>query len=93
MTPREVLNEIQKLPLDEVRQVVRRLHEYLHAQEQATLTAEETEQREDEFEQYLLAKGIISNLPTRDETDDDDRFEPVAFEGEPLSEMIIRERR
>jgi len=40
-----------------------------------------------------LAKGIISNIPIRDETDDDDNFEPIKFEGEPLSEMIIRERR
>lgn len=29
MTPREVLSEIQKLPLDEVRQVVSRLNEPL----------------------------------------------------------------
>jgi len=93
MTPREVLSEIQKLPLDEVRQVVSQLHGYLREQEQTTLTAEESERREDEFEQYLLAKGLISHLPTRDETDEDDRFEPVEFEGEPLSEMIIRERR
>lgn len=81
------------MPLDEMRQVVSQLNEYLREQEQAKLTAEESERREDEFEQYLLAKGLISNIPTRDETGEDDRFEPVAFEGEPLSQMIIRERR
>ncbi len=93
MTPTEVLSEIQKLPLNDVRQVANKVTNYLREQEQATLTAEEIEAREDEFERYLLAKGIISNIPTRDETDEDDNFEPIEFEGEPLSEMIIRERR
>ena len=93
MTPTEVINEIQKLPLSDARQVVNQLTNYLRQQEQANLTEEETERREDEFEQYLLVKGIISQIPTRDETDEDDDFEPIEFEGEPLSEMIIRERR
>ena len=93
MTPTEVLSEIQKLPLSDVRQVANQLTNYLREKEQTVLTAEETERREDEFEQYLLAKGIISQIPTRNETDLDDDFEPIEFEGEPLSEMIIRERR
>lgn len=93
MTPTEVLSEIQKLPLTEARLVANQLNGYLRKQEQSALSDEELERREDEFEQYLLAKGIISNIPTRDETDDDDDFEPIEFEGEPLSEMIIRERR
>jgi len=93
MTPAEVLSEIQKLPLNDVRQVADKVTNYLREQEQATLTAAEIEAREDEFERYLLSKGIISDIPTRDETDADDDFEPIKFEGEPLSEMIIRERR
>ena len=93
MTPTEVLSEIQKLPLSDARQVANQLTNYLREKEQTVLTDEETERREDEFEQYLLAKGIISNIPTRNETDLDDDFEPIEFEGEPLSEMIIRERR
>ena len=93
MTPTEVLSEIQKLPLNDVRQVANKVTNYLREQEQTRLTAEEIEAREDEFERYLLAKGIISDIPTRDETDEDDDFEPIMFEGEPLSEMIIRERR
>lgn len=93
MTPTEVLGEIQKLPLNDVRQVAHKVTNYLREQEQARLTAEEIEAREDEFERYLLSKGIISDIPYRDETDEDDDFEPIKFEGEPLSEMIIRERR
>lgn len=92
MTPTEVLSEIQKLPLNDVRQVANKVNRYLRQQEQATRTLEEIEAREDEFERYLLAKGIISELPARDETDEDDAFEPIKFEGESLSEMIIRER-
>ena len=93
MTPAEVLSEIQKLPLSDARQVANRLNGYLREQEQVALRDDELERREDEFEQYLLAKGIISSIPTRDETDEDDNFKPIKFEGEPLSEMIIRERR
>ncbi len=93
MTPTEVLSEIQKLPLNDVRQIANKVTNYLREQEQLTLTAEEIEAQEDEFERYLLTKGIISDIPTRDETDEDDDFEPIEFEGEPLSEMIIRERR
>ena len=93
MTPNEVLSEIQKLPLNDVRQVADKVSDYLREQEQSALTAKEIEAQEDEFERYLLAKGIISDIPARNETDVDDDFEPIKFEGEPLSEMIIRERR
>lgn len=66
----------------------------LSEQKQTGLSSEEIEQREDEFEQYVLAKGFISSIPSRDETDEEfDAFEPIEVEGEPLSEMIIRERR
>ncbi|MCW5961750.1 MAG: hypothetical protein KIS76_16435 [Pyrinomonadaceae bacterium] len=57
------------------------------------LSAEEIEAKEDEFAKKLLAEGFISKIPERDETDEDDDFEPKEFEGEPLSEQIIRERR
>lgn len=94
MTPAEVLDEIQKLPLSDARQVADKLTDYLREKEQATLTEKEAERREDEFERYLLAKGVISNIPTRDETDEEfDAFEMIEVEGEPLSETIIRERR
>lgn len=93
MTPIEVLNEIQKLPLEDVRQVAKQLEDYLREQEKATQMSEETEQRENEFERKLLAEGFISHIPTRDETDEEfDAFEPIEIEGEPLSEIIIRER-
>jgi len=41
MTPTEVLSEIQKLPLNEARQVANRLNGYLREQEQTALADEE----------------------------------------------------
>jgi hypothetical protein len=94
MTPTEVLSEIQKLPLSDARQVANQLTSYLREKEQGSETAEEMERREDEFERYLLAKGVVSHIATRDETDEEfDAFEMIEVEGEPLSETIIRERR
>lgn len=94
MTATEVLNEIRKLTLDEAREVAERLANYLREHESAPLTTEETEAREDEFERQLLARGMISHIPTRDDTDEEfDKFEPIEVAGEPLSEAIIRERR
>lgn len=94
MTPTEVLSEIQRLPLSDARQVADQLTDYLREKEQVAPAGEELEQREDEFERYLLAKGVASHIATRDETDDDfDAFEMIEVEGEPLSETILRERR
>ncbi len=52
----------------------------------------ETRITEEDFLQYLLAKGVISEIP-EGITDEEDDFEPIEIEGEPLSETIIRERR
>ena len=94
MTATDVLSEIRKLTLDEAREVAARLENYLRERERTALATEETEALEDEFERQLLAKGVISHIPTRDETDEEfDQFEPIEVAGEPLSETIIRERR
>ena len=49
----------------------------------------------DEFNQRLMAAGLITRLPdpTLDIDDDDPDDQPVTIKGEPLSETIIRERR
>jgi hypothetical protein len=99
MTTTEILNEIQKLPLPEQRALANALQRNLlangGASAMAGLTAlsdDELERREDEFERHLLAKGLISEIPPRIDYDDEDEFEPIEVEGEPLSEQIIRER-
>ena len=94
MTATDVLTEIGKLNLDEAREVAERLADYLREREREAIATRETEVREDEFERQLLAKGLITHIATRDETDEEfDRFEPIEVAGEPLSETIIRERR
>lgn len=49
---------------------------------------------EEEFEQHLLAKGIISEIPWRiiDRVFEQNR-KPIEIEGKPVSEIIIEERR
>ena len=81
------------MPLPQMREVAEQTARYVREQERIELTDEEIERREREFELKLLAEGFITSIPPRDETDEDDDFEPIEFEGEPLSEMIIRERR
>jgi Arc/MetJ-type ribon-helix-helix transcriptional regulator len=48
---------------------------------------------EAEFKQHLLKSGRVSSLPTPADPASRPVFEPIALEGEPLSETIIRERR
>ncbi len=85
MTPTEILTEIQKLPLGEIQKVSQGVNELLEE--------ENLERREREFAEYLLQKGVIEKIPPCDETDEEfDKFEPIEFEGEPLSQQIIRER-
>lgn len=47
---------------------------------------------EDEFERYLAAKCVIS-LPEESAEADDDDWEPVELTGQPLSEMLVEDRR
>jgi hypothetical protein len=41
----------------------------------------------------LRAAGLLAPAPEPDDADDDEQFEPMVVQGEPLSEQIIRERR
>lgn len=49
----------------------------------------------DELHRQMMARGLITRLPNPalDLDDDDPDDQPIAIEGEPLSETIIRERR
>ena len=49
----------------------------------------------DEFHRRLLAEGRLASLPdpALDLDDDDPDDQPIANEGEPPSETILRERR
>lgn len=39
----------------------------------------------------MLAEGMISHIPERDEVEDDG-FEPLAIQGKPLSETVLEDR-
>jgi hypothetical protein len=52
-----------------------------------------TPRSEEEFKQHLLESDRVSSLPTRADPASRPVFQPIALEGEPLSESIIRERR
>jgi ribonucleotide reductase alpha subunit len=83
MTTTEILSEIYKLPPAKRDEIKTRL---LNENESKTQISEE------EFLQKLLAEGFISDVP-EGMTDEEDDFETIDFEGEPVSETIIRERR
>jgi putative addiction module CopG family antidote len=70
-----------------IAEAVRRLRQA--EQEPATRTPPS----EAEFKRLLLAAGLMTSLPTPADPATRPVLQPVAIEGEPLSETIIRERR
>jgi hypothetical protein len=84
-TLEKILEEIKSLTPEEQAKV-RELLDSLPLQEKATPSREE-------YEKYLLAKGVISHIPSRKIPPERRDFKPIEVEGEPLSETIIRERR
>lgn len=86
MNTTEILNEINKLPIYEKRNIYKRLDDDLHHEK--AVSPEEL--REREFEQMLLAEGVIREIPSA--WNDEDNFEPIEIEGKPLSETIIEDR-
>ncbi|MDX2045077.1 MAG: hypothetical protein SF097_27955 [Acidobacteriota bacterium] len=94
MSLQEIVSEIGRLPFLEKRQLIEILNKSLDRQPvlpEPTRPAEPIS--EDEVERILRAKGIISFADPSNYTDEDEDFEPIEVEGEPLSEQIIRERR
>lgn len=81
-----IVEEVRALTLDEQR-TLREMLEKLLVTDAAQMT-------EDQFEQRLLAKGIISRIPPRiRDADFYANRKPIEVEGKPLSETIIEERR
>ena len=83
MTTIEILNEIYKLPLKEQTNIKQSLLE------KSTPTNEVSNR---DLWQKLFEEGVITHVPNNI-SDEDDDFEPIEIEGEPISETIIRERR
>ncbi len=83
MTTTEILNEIYKLPLKEQTNIKKTLLEK---------TETPNEVLKQELWQKLFDESLITHIPSGI-SDEDDDFEPIEIEGEPISETIIRERR
>lgn len=81
-----VLDQIRSLTVEEQQQV------------RAALNSVNTKpiMTEDEFEQHLLAAGVISEIPpppTEAEIEAFRNYKPITVTGKPVSETIIEERR
>lgn len=81
-----LINEVKMLTPDEQRSL-RDMVDELLVKSAPTMT-------EEEFEQHLLKKGVISRIPPRirDATFEANR-RLIEVEGKPVSEIIIEERR
>ncbi len=87
MSVNEVLDAVRALSPEE-RAQVRALLDSLQSVPVPQMT-------EDQFKQYLAAKGFIT-LPepmTEEDHAEEDEWEPIEVQGTPLSQMIIEERR
>lgn len=84
----KVLEEVKTLTPAEQRLVHNLLSSFLRSE---TTCPQMTE---DDFLQMLLQKRIISNIPNPDEdVAEDNDFEPIEVQGQPLSKTVIEERR
>jgi hypothetical protein len=80
---KKIIKQLDELSVEELR----RLRVELHARLVGIPPTEE------EFEEMMEAEGILTR-PRRDQSKwHSEPFTPIAIEGEPLSETIIRERR
>lgn len=94
MSLQEIMSEIGKLPFLERQKLIEALNKGLEPSPISAKPAHPAEPiSEDELERILRAKGIISFADPSTYTDEDEDFDPIEVEGEPLSEQIIRERR
>ena len=84
----EVKRTIQQLPAAEQKELLAWFAEHKPIDEKPS--EEELEAR---VLNRLLEKGLISEIVKPMTDEEDDEFSRVEIEGEPLSKMIIRERR
>jgi uncharacterized membrane protein len=87
----EIIKQVQNLPpseLNELREVVETAIEQATSDRLAPLVTE------DEFEQRMKSRGFLRQvLPPVTDFSPYEKYQPVKVQGQPLSEMIIAERR
>jgi hypothetical protein len=88
ITVERVKNDVKQLSREDLREV----QEFLDT----LLKTEETKPKmsEEEFEKYLAEEGFITEYkPPVKDFSSYENYQPVTVTGEPISEMLIRERR
>lgn len=65
----------------------------LHRQKKLEAQSSRQALTPDELNRQLLEAGLLTKIPAKPDPTDYQEFSPIAIEGEPLSETIIRERR
>jgi hypothetical protein len=85
MTPQEIISTVQTFPTDVQMEIVETLQKNLRKTSASTPS-------EDEIEQILLAKGLISEIPKRIKDKEEETYTPVRVTGKPLSETVLEER-
>lgn len=81
MTSQEILNEIQKLPIIEQKEIAASLQKILSA-----------DSMELKLQKILFENGLLREIkPHR--VNDLGSFKPVEIQGKPISETILEERR
>jgi hypothetical protein len=98
-----LLSRIKALPPEQMRRLRQQIDRELAAPRKSTTKKKATTDTatknkpltREEFHRRLLAEGRLAFLPdpALDIDDGDPDDQPIAIEGEPLSETIIRERR
>ncbi|CAN5838408.1 hypothetical protein BH20ACI4_BH20ACI4_23460 [soil metagenome] len=82
MTTTEILNEIYRLPMNEQTNIKNSLLKKSEITENIS---------KENLWQKLFEEGLITHVPNG-VSDEEDDFEPIEIEGEPISETIIRDR-
>jgi len=83
-TVERLYQEAKALPLDDLRRLIEMLSQ---------VELSEPAMTEEEFQIHLMNEGIISELPKPLAEREEEDLRPIQVKGQPLSEMIIEERR
>ncbi len=86
MTPQEIISTVQKFPVKVQTEIIETLQKDLEN------NSPNKNLSEDEIEQILLGKGLISEIPQRLPDDDEETYKPIKIKGQPISETILEER-
>lgn len=85
-TAQEIISTVQTLPVQMQEEIVRTLQQNLQKHHSSSTP------NEDEIERILLAKGLISEIPSRLKDKEEESFQPIKISGKPLSETVLEER-